>query len=63
VKTIICGIDGSPSARAALRVAAGLAEGLGARLVAIHVLDSEPTIREVRDDYSSSTQPSPRDRG
>jgi nucleotide-binding universal stress UspA family protein len=42
---IICGIDGSPSARAALRVAAGLAEGLGARLVAIHVLDSEPTIR------------------
>jgi len=39
MKTIICGIDGSPSARAALRVAARLADELGARLVAVHVLD------------------------
>lgn len=39
MKTIICGIDGSPSARAALRVAARLAEEQGARLVAVHVLD------------------------
>ena len=39
MKTIICGIDESPSARAALRVAARLAEEQGARLVAVHVLD------------------------
>lgn len=37
--TIVCGVDGSPGARAALRVAARLAEELGARLVAVHVLD------------------------
>jgi nucleotide-binding universal stress UspA family protein len=39
MKTIVCGVDGSPGARAALRVAARLAEELGARLVAVHVLD------------------------
>jgi nucleotide-binding universal stress UspA family protein len=39
MKTIVCGVDGSPSARAALRVAALLAEAIGARLVAVHVLD------------------------
>ena len=39
MKSIICGVDGSPGARAALRVAARLAEELGARLVAVHVLD------------------------
>jgi nucleotide-binding universal stress UspA family protein len=39
VKTIVCGIDNSPGARAALRVAAFAAEGIGARLVAVHVLD------------------------
>jgi nucleotide-binding universal stress UspA family protein len=39
MKTIICGVDHSPGARAALRVAAGLASELGARLVAVHVLD------------------------
>ena len=39
MKTIVCGVDGSPSARAAVRVAAQLAETMGARLVAVHVLD------------------------
>ena len=39
MKTIVCGVDGSPGARAALRVAASIAEELGARLVAVHVLD------------------------
>ena len=39
MRTIVCGVDGSPGARAALRVAARLAEELGARLVAVHVLD------------------------
>jgi nucleotide-binding universal stress UspA family protein len=39
MNTIVCGVDGSPGARAALRVAARLAEELGARLVAVHVLD------------------------
>jgi nucleotide-binding universal stress UspA family protein len=39
MRTIVCGVDGSPGARAGLRVAAALAEELGARLVAVHVLD------------------------
>jgi nucleotide-binding universal stress UspA family protein len=39
MKTIICGVDRSPGARVAVRVAAGLATGLDARLVAVHVLD------------------------
>ena len=39
MKTIVCGVDGSPGARTALRVAARLADELGARLVAVHVLD------------------------
>jgi len=39
MKTIVCGVDGSPGARAALRVAASVAKPLGARLVAVHVLD------------------------
>ena len=39
MKTIVCGVDGSPGARAAVRVAARLAEELEARLVAVHVLD------------------------
>jgi nucleotide-binding universal stress UspA family protein len=39
MKTIVCGVDNSPGARAALRVAASLAADLGARLVAVHVLD------------------------
>jgi nucleotide-binding universal stress UspA family protein len=39
MKSIVCGVDGSPGARAALRVAARLADELGARLVAVHVLD------------------------
>jgi nucleotide-binding universal stress UspA family protein len=39
MKTIVCGVDGSPGARVALRVAASVASALGARLVAVHVLD------------------------
>ena len=39
MKTIVCGVDGSPGARAAVRVAALIAEAIGARLVAVHVLD------------------------
>ena len=39
MKTIVCGVDRSPGARAALRVAARLADELGARLLAVHVLD------------------------
>jgi nucleotide-binding universal stress UspA family protein len=39
MRTIICGVHGSHSARVALRVAAGLATELDARLVAVHVLD------------------------
>jgi K+-sensing histidine kinase KdpD len=39
MKTIVCGVDGSPGARSAVRIAAALADAIGARLVAVHVLD------------------------
>jgi nucleotide-binding universal stress UspA family protein len=39
MKTIVCGVDSSVGARAALRVAAMLAEVMDARLIAVHVLD------------------------
>jgi nucleotide-binding universal stress UspA family protein len=39
MNTIVCGVDSSAGARAAIRVAASLAEAIGARLVAVHVLD------------------------
>jgi nucleotide-binding universal stress UspA family protein len=39
METIVCGVDSSPGARAAARVAAKHAEAIGARLIAVHVLD------------------------
>jgi nucleotide-binding universal stress UspA family protein len=44
MSTIVCGVDGSPAARAAVRVAASLSAHFGARLVAVHVLDRLTTI-------------------
>jgi nucleotide-binding universal stress UspA family protein len=40
MRTIVCGIDASPAARSALRVATELAEVLRLRVVAVHVADS-----------------------
>ena len=37
--TIVCGVDSSRGARAAVRVATSLAEAIGGRVVAVHVLD------------------------
>ncbi len=37
-RTIVCGVDGSHDPRAAVEVAAGLAERLGARLVLAHAV-------------------------
>jgi nucleotide-binding universal stress UspA family protein len=39
MNTIVCGVDGSTGSLFALRVAASLGKELGARLVAVHVLD------------------------
>jgi nucleotide-binding universal stress UspA family protein len=38
--TIVCGVDPSPGAREALRVAAQLHRSLGFRVVAVHVVDA-----------------------
>jgi nucleotide-binding universal stress UspA family protein len=38
-RTIVCGVDGSPGGRTAVRVAAALANEFDARLIAVHVLD------------------------
>jgi hypothetical protein len=50
-RTIVCGVDGLPGGRAAVRVAASLANQFGVRLVAVHVLDrttlEEPAVRTV----------------
>lgn len=43
-RTIVCGVDGSPGGRAAVRVAASLSAQFGARLVAVHVLDRLTTV-------------------
>jgi nucleotide-binding universal stress UspA family protein len=40
VRTIVCGIDGTPGARAALRVATKLAGALHLRVVAVHVVET-----------------------
>ncbi|HEY7793122.1 MAG TPA: universal stress protein [Gaiellaceae bacterium] len=39
MNTIVCGVDGSPGARTAVRIAAAVADAIGARLMAVHVLD------------------------
>jgi len=39
MKTIVCGVDTSAPARAAVRVAVSLAEAIGARIVAVHVVE------------------------
>jgi nucleotide-binding universal stress UspA family protein len=39
VETIICGVDASVGARAALRIAVDLGEMFGFRVVAVHVVD------------------------
>lgn len=43
-RTIVCGVDGSPGGRAAVRVAASLAEQFGARLIVVHVLNRLTTV-------------------
>lgn len=42
-RSIVCGVDRSDGARVALRVAAGLAEELGLRLVVAYVVQPQPT--------------------
>jgi nucleotide-binding universal stress UspA family protein len=46
-RTIVCGVDGSHDSRAALDVAAGLAERLGARIVLAHAVEYARTPYEV----------------
>jgi nucleotide-binding universal stress UspA family protein len=40
VPTVVCGLDGSPGARSALRLAVELAKAFRLRIVAVHVVDS-----------------------
>ena len=42
-RSIVCGVDGSPDSEAALAVAAGLAESVGARLVLANVVEHVPS--------------------
>lgn len=42
-RSIVCGLDASEGARAALQVAARLATELGVRLVVVHVVQPQPT--------------------
>jgi nucleotide-binding universal stress UspA family protein len=44
MKTIVVGVDDSPGARAAFRIAAALAQGLGGRLIAAPTRD--PTTKD-----------------
>lgn len=45
--TIICGVDGSESAKGAARVARGLSAQLGSRLVFVRVVDGSSPDREI----------------
>ena len=45
MKTIVCGVDSTPAGRSAVRVAAALADSIGARLVAVRVLDPSADAR------------------
>jgi nucleotide-binding universal stress UspA family protein len=53
VETIICGVDASTGARAALRIAVDLAETFGFRVVAVHVVDR--TADDGEDDVGGAT--------
>jgi nucleotide-binding universal stress UspA family protein len=44
-RSVVCGVDGSAPARVAARVAAALAQRLGLRLVAVHVMAPAPERR------------------
>jgi nucleotide-binding universal stress UspA family protein len=49
MKTIVCGVDGSAGARAAVRATALLADAIGARSVAVHVLDRLADVGQAAD--------------
>ena len=53
-RTIVCGVDGSPGGRAAVRVAALLAHQFDARLIAVHVLDRLTTASETAERAAAS---------
>lgn len=53
-RTIVCGVDGSPGGRAAVRVAALLASQFDARLIAVHVLDRLMTASDTAERVAAS---------
>ena len=53
-RTIVCGVDGSPGGRTAVRVAALLARQFDARLIAVHVLDRLMTAAETAERAAAS---------
>jgi nucleotide-binding universal stress UspA family protein len=50
---VVCGVDDSPEARAAMSLAAQLAGRLGRDLVLVHVGDSPMRERQIRDELAS----------
>lgn len=62
-RSIVCGVDGSHSARAALRVATRVARELGQRLVVAYVVQPKPTVDRFGSNLVDSANVGSRGRG
>jgi nucleotide-binding universal stress UspA family protein len=63
IETVLCPVNFSDAARAALEESASVAEAFGARLVVMHVLDKEPPLQShVNETFAAWVDPVVRDR-